>query len=370
VEDKKMLIRARAPLRISFAGGGTDVSPYSDLYGGCALNATIDKYAYTSLQPTAEDLIEVHSLDYDFIAHYKMDDSLPFDGQMDLAKAVIRRLKRNRNGVSLTTHNDAPPGSGLGSSSAMVVSLVAAFKEWLGLNMDDYQVAKMAHDIERFDLGLAGGKQDQYACTFGGFNFIEFQKEHVLVNPLRVNPDVVNELEYNMLLYYTGKSRLSADIIEDQVNNVVKGKVKSLEAMHDLKQQAIDMKRTLLVGDTRGFGTLLDAAWQTKKNMGDKISNPVIDETYEAARRAGAIGGKVSGAGGGGFMMFYCDHGMRYKVAEQLEQMGGKVVNFMFEQRGVHSWKVNGGLPARQVVFARRESDVRRHEEEAELAMS
>lgn len=349
-----MVIRARAPLRISFAGGGTDVSPYSDLYGGCALNATIDKYAYSSLETLAEDRIEVHSLDYDFIASYTMEDSLPFNGQMDLAKAVIRRLKRCRTGVSLLTHNDAPPGSGLGSSSAMVVSMMAAFNQWLGLNMGSYEVARMAHDIERFDLGLAGGKQDQYACAFGGFNFMEFQKDQVLVNPLRVDDDAVNELEYNMLLYYTGKSRLSADIIEDQMNNVVTGKVKSLEAMHDLKQQAIDMKRALLTGDTRGFGALLDVAWESKKNMGDKISNPMIDEMYDTAKRTGALGGKVSGAGGGGFMMFYCDHGKRYKVAEQLERMGGKVVNFMFEHRGVHSWSVNGGSSSRAVPENRR----------------
>jgi D-glycero-alpha-D-manno-heptose-7-phosphate kinase len=332
-------------LRISFAGGGTDVSPFCDIYGGCALNATIDKFAYTSLEPTADDKIEVHSLDYDFIARYEVDDSLSFDGQMDLAKAVIRRLlKHNRRGVKLMTHNDAPPGSGLGSSSAMVVSLVAAVKEWLGLIMSDYELARLSHDIERIDLKLAGGKQDQYACAFGGFNFMEFTKDHVLVNPLRVNADVVDELEYNMLLYYTGKSRASSHIIDDQVQNVISGHKRSLAAMHDLKQQAIDMKRALLTGDTRGFGALLDAAWQTKKNMTDKISNSMIDEMYGEAMRAGALGGKVSGAGGGGFMMFYCDDGKRYKVAERLEQMGGKVVNFMFEPRGVHSWRVNGSV--------------------------
>lgn len=348
-----MMIRARAPLRISFAGGGTDVSPYSDIYGGCALNAAIDKFAYASLMPTETNEIEVHSLDYDFIAQYKVDDQLVFDGEMDLAKAVIRRLKHSRNGFSLTTHNDAPPGSGLGSSSAMVVAMLAAFKDWAGRSMDQYELAGLAHDIERIDLGLAGGKQDQYACAFGGFNFMEFHKDHVLVNPLRVNPDVVNELEYNMLLYYTGKSRASAHIIEAQVKNVNSGCVKSLQAMHDLKQQAYDMKRALLTGDTRGFGTLLDAAWQIKKHMTDKISSPMIDEMYQVAIGAGALGGKVSGAGGGGFMMFYCDHGKRYKVAEALEKMGGKVVNFMFEQHGVHSWRANGkvAMPRPKVIM-------------------
>lgn len=360
-----MMIRARAPLRISFAGGGTDVSPYCDLHGGCALNATIDKFAYASLMPKEGSEIEVHSLDYDFIAQYKVDEELVFDGQLDLVKAVIRNVLRNRphlaGGFSLMTHNDAPPGSGLGSSSAMVVAMLAAFKDWAGRSMDQYELAKLAHDIERIDLGLAGGKQDQYACAFGGFNFMEFQHDQVLVNPLRVNGDVVNELEYNMLMYYTGKSRASAHIIEAQVHNVNKGCEKSLQAMHDLKQQAYDMKRALLTGDTRGFGALLDTAWQVKKRMADKISNPMIDEAYQVAMDAGALGGKVSGAGGGGFMMFYCDHGKRYKVAEHLERLGGKVVNFMFEPQGAHSWRVGGNsaVPvARQVHSGGAESTV------------
>ena len=213
-----MIIRAKSPLRISFAGGGTDVSPYPELYGGCVLNATINKFAYTTLEVVDKPGIEVHSLDYDYMANFSSDESLDFNGQLDLAKAVIKRLHCERNGFRIFTHNDAPPGSGLGSSSAMVVSLLGAFRNWKSLSANNYDIANIAHEIERNDLKIMGGKQDQYACSFGGFNYIEFDKDHVLVNPLRVKPDVINELQYNLLLCYTGKNRLSGHIIEAQVN--------------------------------------------------------------------------------------------------------------------------------------------------------
>lgn len=345
-----MLFRSKAPLRIGFAGGGTDLSPYRDIYGGYVLNAAINKYAFTSLQVLPTDKIEVHSLDYDYIAHYHVDEPMPFDGHMDLVKAVLRRLKRGRQGMRVMTHNDAPPGSGLGSSSAMVVSLLGAFKEWLSLPLGDYELAQLAYEVERVDLGMLGGQQDQYASVFGGFNFMEFDGERVLVNPLRVKPAVVNELEYSLMLFYTGKSRVSAQIVEAQVKNVQANQEKSLSAMRDIKQQALDMKRALLLGDARGFGKLLDVAWHSKKQMADEITNPVIDEMYSEAKKAGALGGKVSGAGGGGYMIFYCETGRKHKVAERLEQLGGEVVDFKFEPFGLQRWRVETLSPAVSAV--------------------
>lgn len=336
-----MIIRAKSPLRISFAGGGTDVSPYPEMFGGCVLNATINKYAYTTLEIVEKAGIEVHSLDYDYMAKFSSDECLNFNGQMDLAKAVIKRLGCQRNGFKILTHNDAPPGSGLGSSSAMVVSLLGAFKEWKSLSASNYDIAELAHEIERNDLAIVGGKQDQFACAFGGFNFIEFGKDYVLVNPLRIKPDVINELQYNMLLCYTGKNRLSGHIIEAQVHNLNSGRKKSIDAMHDLKNHASDMKKALLTGRTHHFGELLHHSWATKKQMADTISNSQIDEYYEAAISAGAIGGKVSGAGGGGFMFFYCESGKKHKVAECLEKMGGEVVDFEFDHHGLQSWKAS-----------------------------
>ena len=336
-----MIIRAKSPLRISFAGGGTDVSPYPELYCGCVLNATINKYAYTTLEVVDKPGIEVHSLDYDYMANFSANESLDFDGQLDLAKAVIKRLHCERNGFRIFTHNDAPPGSGLGSSSAMVVSLLGAFKNLKSLTSSNYDIANLAYEIERNDLKIVGGKQDQYACVFGGFNFIEFDKDHVLVNPLRVKPEVINELQYNLLLCYTGKNRLSGKIIEAQVKNLNDGRKSSIDAMHSLKLQAGDMKKALLTGNTRHFGELLHHAWASKKQMADVISNSILDEYYEEAILAGAIGGKVSGAGGGGFMFFYCESGKKHKVAQRLEQMGGEVVGFEFEHNGLQSWRTS-----------------------------
>lgn len=347
-----MLFRAKAPLRIGFAGGGTDISPYRDIYGGYALNAAINKYAFTSLQMLPTNKIEVHSLDYDYIAHYHVDEPMPFDGQMDLVKAVLRRLKRGRQGLKVMTHNDAPPGSGLGSSSAMVVSLLAAFKEWLSLSLSEYELAHLAYEVERIDLGMPGGQQDQYASAFGGFNFMEFDGDRVLVNPLRIKPAVVNELEYSLMLFYTGKSRTSAHIVEAQIKSVQASHEKSLAAMSDIKQQALDMKRVLLLGDARGFGSLLDAGWESKKQMAEQITNPMIDEMYAEAIKAGALGGKISGAGGGGFMIFYCETGRKHKVAERLEQLGGEVVDFKFEPCGVQHWRVETARPHLNEVVA------------------
>lgn len=341
----KTLYRAKAPLRVSFAGGGTDMAPYCDRYGGCALNATINKYAYTTLELLLDDRIEVYSMDYDYVAHFDVDDPLIYDGNIDLAKAVIKRLRRGQEGLRLTTRNDAPPGSGLGSSSAMVVSMVGAFREWLSLHLSDYETARLAFDIERKDLSLVGGMQDQYACAFGGFNYMEFKGDSVLVNPLRIKREIIWELEHNLLLYYTGKSRVSGHVIESQIRNVNSNRTESIEAMHMLVQQAVEMKNALLTGDTRGFGRLLHSAWEAKKKMADEISNTMIDEMYQEAIKAGALGGKVSGAGGGGFMLFYCENGRRHKVAERLEQLGGEVVDFQFEHDGLQSWRAAAADP-------------------------
>lgn len=334
-----MIIRAKAPLRLGFAGGGTDVSPYSDTIGGAVLNATINKYAYATLVPRKDETINIRSLDYDIVADYKVDQQFVFDGEMDLAKGVIRRLNGSSHGFDLYTHSDAPPGSGLGSSSTMVVALAGAFREWQMLPIGDYEMAQLAYEIERKDIGIKGGKQDQYAAAFGGFNFMEFEGEQVIINPLRIKPEVVNELQYNMLLCYTGGTRLSARIIDAQVDNYVSGNSETVEAMDLLKQNAVDMKRALLTGRLTEFGELLNFGWEQKKRMSDKISNPAIDEMYEVARKAGAVGGKISGAGGGGFMMLYCRFDKKHKVAERLEQVGGEIIDFQFEERGVQTWR-------------------------------
>ena len=340
-----MIIRARAPLRIGLAGGGTDVSPYSELYGGAILNATINMYAYTTLELLNDGHIVFHSIDGKTVIRDQNQEAFELDGQLDLLKGVYNRIVKDYGrkslAVEMSTYVDAFPGSGLGSSSTLVVSMVGAYAELLKLPLGEYDVAHLAYEIERVDLKLAGGKQDQYAATFGGFNFMEFfDNDKVIVNPLRIREDYLNELEYNLLLYYTGTSRLSSKIIEAQTTNVVRKNAASIEAMHKLKEQAVLMKEAVLKGEFSKIGELLDFGWQHKKQMASDISNPMIDEIYDEAIKAGATGGKISGAGGGGFMMFYCPGNSRYKVTEALEKFGGEVKNYHFTKHGMNAWSV------------------------------
>lgn len=335
------VIRARAPLRIAFAGGGSDVPPFVDERGGHVLNATINRYAYATIVPNDTGRITLRSLDVGDEVAYRVEDEVPpFDFQMDLAKGVIRRLGVDRQsiGFELFTHADCPPGSGLGASSTMVVALIGAFERWLRLGLGRYEVARLAHDVERVDLGIKGGRQDQYCAAFGGFNFMEFTADETLVNPLRMPPEWVSELEYSLVLAYTGTSRLSSDIIADQIRNFTEGEADSLRAMEATKAAASEMKRLLLKGEFRAFGEALHEAWLAKKRMSGKISNPHIDAVYEAARRAGALGGKISGAGGGGFMFFFTDFDRRHGVIEALATEGAQAVHFGFTDTGLQTW--------------------------------
>ncbi|ABC32811.1 predicted kinase related to galactokinase and mevalonate kinase [Hahella chejuensis KCTC 2396] len=348
-----MFYRSKAPLRISFAGGGTDIASYSDIYGGNVLNVTINKYAYTHLELREVPQIEIYSQDFESITRIKANKDLQFNGESDLAKGVIKRFYEGSAGLRIVTHNDAPPGSGLGSSSAMVVSLIGAFRELKNLALSPYDIARRACEIERGDLGILGGMQDQYASAFGGFNFMEFQKDHVIVNSLRIDPWVIHELEYNLILAYTRKNRLSSRIIESQVKNVERNDQASLNAMHNLKAHAVEMKKALLTGRPDEFGKLLDYAWQEKKKMAATISNGQLDQIYEDAVKAGALGGKVSGAGGGGFMMFYCESTRKRRVMEALVKAGVEVMSFNFELSGVQSWRSSRELRTPQTVFTK-----------------
>ena len=331
-----MLIRSKAPLRIGLAGGGTDVSPYCDIYGGSILNACINMYAYATIEPRDDGKIEFRCEDRGEFCTFNSVEHFEIDGKFDLLKGVYNRLIKDYIkkplSFTLTTYVDAPAGSGLGSSSTLVVAIVKAFQEWQNLPLGEYDLAKLAWSIER---------QDQYAAAFGGFNFMEFSaNEKVLVNPLRIRKEYVNELEFNVLLYYTGTSRLSAKIIESQVENTKKKDEKAIEAMHKLKQQSLDMKEALLTGNLYRMGELLNTGWENKKRMSSAISNPVIDNIYETAIKAGATGGKISGAGGGGFFMFYCPGNTRYRVIEELSKLGGEFRRFRFTNLGAESWKM------------------------------
>jgi D-glycero-alpha-D-manno-heptose-7-phosphate kinase len=339
-----MKIRAKAPLRISFAGGGTDVPPYPQIHGGCVLNATIDSFAWGSLRPRQDRRIGIESADLNLHVEFSVNDELQMDGTLDLAKAAIKRLGALKSlGFDIFLRSDAPPGSGLGSSSALVVALVGLVREFRNLPLGSYEVADEAFLIERKDLQITGGLQDQYAASFGGFNFMEFQKECVIVNPLRVHRSTINELEHNLLLCYTGKTRRSDQIIDDQTSRLVASQPDTVQALSSQKDLAVAMKNALLTNRLNDFGDLLDSAWRAKKNMSDRISNAQIDEMYEEARKYGALGGKITGAGGGGYMMFYCEFEKKHRVADRLRSLGAVPTEFAFENEGLQTWRTPEG---------------------------
>jgi D-glycero-alpha-D-manno-heptose-7-phosphate kinase len=340
-----MIFRSKAPLRIGLAGGGTDVSPYSDLYGGAILNTTISLYAWAHLRILDEPEIRLRAADRKESEMYPALSNLPLTGKLDLLKGVINRVSRDYGipvpGFELTTNVDAPAGSGLGTSSTLVVAVLGAFTEMLGLPLGEYDIASLAYDIERKDLQLAGGKQDQYAATFGGVNFMEFYKDDkVIVNPLRIKPEYLNELENNLLLFYTDSTRESSNIIREQQKNVTESDPRSLAAMDQLKEQSRMMKEALLQGRLDEIGEILNFGFQQKRLMARNISNSRIEEIYEAALDAGATGGKISGAGGGGFMIFYCPGTTRYSVIDALARFGGRVRDYSFYPYGLTSWSV------------------------------
>jgi D-glycero-alpha-D-manno-heptose-7-phosphate kinase len=335
------VVRSRAPLRLTICGGGTDVSPYPEERGGVVLSTTIDKYAYASIVPRRDTKFGIHSLDYDLVARYPHPKRIAFDGNLDLIKAVVRAFKP-KHGATLSVHSDAPPGSGLGSSSTLVVALVAALRTWLDRRLSSYDIAEWAYKIEREDLGIAGGKQDQYAATFGGFNFIEFHKDSTVVSPLRLEPDAVHELEYRMLLAYLRQTRSSAKIIERQRASYLAKNRAVVGALDALKALTIEMKRVLLRGEIDAFGDMLHEAWLAKKKLDSGITTDPVDELYERARRAGAIGGKMPGAGGGGYFLFLCRADKKPAVARALEGAGAQLVPFAFTHEGVTTWKAAG----------------------------
>ena len=340
-----MIIRSKAPLRLGLAGGGTDVSPFSDIYGGCILNATISLYAYCDIIPHNDGKIRFFLEDKNQRYEYDSIEQLPINGEIDLLKAVYNRIVRDFNVGKLSfdihTFVDAPAGSGLGTSSTLVVAVLGAFVQWLKLPLAEYDIASLAYSIEREDMLLAGGKQDQYAAKFGGFNFMEFYAEgKVIVNPLRIKDKILNELSRNIILFYTATSRDSAKIIEQQQKNVIANNTQSIEAMQQLKHQAVLMKESLLKSDLDKIGDILNLGWQYKRQMARGISTDLFESVYNAALQAGASGGKISGAGGGGYIFFYASEAKRYEVIKALDSFGGKVRRFEFTNQGLETWQI------------------------------
>ncbi len=338
-------VRARAPLRLGLAGGGTDLPSYAESHGGAVLNATIDRYAFASIQPRDDTRLVFDACDVGQEESHVAAATIP-NSRLLLHRGVYEHMVREYNDsvplpITVTTVVDAPMGSGLGSSSALVVALIEAYCAYLDVPLGRYEVAHLAHQIERVDLGLAGGQQDQFSAAFGGINFIEFlQGGRVIVNPLRFSQAVINELESSLVVCFSGQSRMSDHIIRQQSQRLDAGSTEALEAMHQLKQDASDMKRAVLLGDMRGFAAILERSWMAKKRTSPAISNAHIEDMEIRARRNGAMAAKVSGAGGGGFMMFVVPTERRYRLIAALNDAGGQAYPVKLTERGSEAWAI------------------------------
>ncbi len=340
------IIKARAPLRLGLAGGGTDVSPFCDIHGGAVLNATIDRYAYAIIRTINEPVVRFVASDQERKCEMPLVSRHALDGTLNLHKAAYNTMIERFNGgraiaLELTSFCDAPAGSGLGSSSTVVVAILRAFCELLNLPLDDYALAQLAFQIERVDCALQGGRQDQYAATFGGFNFMEFYADdRAVINSLRIKNWILCELEASLVLFYTGVSRESAKIIAEQSDNVTGNNIGATSAMFAMKDEAMRMKECVLKADFDGLVASMQVGWESKKRSASSVSNPLIDEIYDSACRAGARAGKVSGAGGGGFMMFFVSPEKRMDVIRALSGFNGVISNCHFTKNGAQAWKM------------------------------
>lgn len=339
-----MITRSKAPLRLGLAGGGTDVSPFCDLYGGAVLNATINLYAYCTIEDLGNEVVLFKALDFQKKESFSIKKDIPDEG-LRLHRGIYNRivkdfLRGERPSISVSTFCDAPPGSGLGSSSTLVVSMLHAYVEHFNLPLGEYDIASLAFEIERIDLKLDGGKQDQYAAAFGGVNFMEFYKnDKVIVNPLRIRPQILAELESSLVLFYTGVSRDSDKIIQDQIKSAQKNE-DNLNSMKEIKDQAFVMKEHILKGNIKGLSDCLLYSWECKKKTSKKMSNHDIERIYEEVMQLGAHSGKVSGAGGGGFMMFIVDFNKKLDIIRYLDKQKGQVMRCNFSIDGATAWRV------------------------------
>ena len=350
-----MAIRSRAPLRIGFAGGGTDLESFSRLNGGAVFSATISMYAYCTIVPTDTGRIQIYSSDNKNDLEINSVPNIALDGdRLILHRGVYNRIVKEFNrgeplSFTMSTSNDAPVGSGLGTSSTMIVAILEAFRKWLGFDISSYEMAQLAYDIERKDLGLAGGKQDQYSAVFGGFNLFEFNRDGTVTDNHLVLPgNIVNELESSMLLYYSGRSRKSAEqqmhlagnIIHSQIKGTRESNDATIQALLELKEYAYDMRGCMMNGDFPGVIKCLNKEWEAKKKTSGIISNEALEKTIDFAMNNGAEAVKVSGAGGGGFLLLYCDPIHRQKLTDALKSLDGAVYAVRFARHGVESWTI------------------------------
>lgn len=330
------IYKAKAPMRIGFFGGGTDVSPYAEEHGGKVLNCTIDKYVRCMLRIKNQTGITIRSLDLEEVSR---NTTGRWEGELSLPQAVLDAMPAAQ-GAEVTMFSDVPPGSGLGSSSALVVSMLKLLCTAYNLPMDPHAMAELAFRIERVDLGIPGGRQDQYAAAFGGMSVYHFGGERVIVEPVLNDPAALLELESCLLIGYIGDRKLlTHHLMEDQVRRLVEG---DTLRYHDETKAFVDESVKLLRGmKIAEFGMLLHEAWEVKKAFSPYIAPPIVDDIYERARKHGAWGGKITGAGGGGFMVFACPFDRRLELERVLTESGVNMRPFSFTTSGVHAWSLD-----------------------------
>jgi D-glycero-alpha-D-manno-heptose-7-phosphate kinase len=327
------------------AGGGTDLPDYAARFGGAVLNATVDRYAFASIAPRDDGMVVFDACDLGRSETHVAAAALA-ESRLLLHRGVYERMVRDYNdgaplSVTVTTVVDAPLGSGLGSSSALVVALIEAYRAWLDLPLARYDVARLAFAVERTDLGLAGGQQDQYSAAFGGINYLEFLRDgEVIVNPLRLPEGVAAELESSLAVCFSGQSRASDSIIREQESGMRHDAGAVLDAMHQLRADAVDMKRAVLMGDVPQIASILERSWMAKKLTAPGVTTARIAALEDAGRAAGAIGAKVSGAGGGGFIMFVVPVERRFGLIAALAEQGAAAHPVKFSERGSETWTV------------------------------
>ncbi|MEI6664964.1 MAG: GHMP kinase [Chloroflexota bacterium] len=340
-ETPRRLVRARTPLRISLGGGGTDIDPYPQDHGGVALTIAINIYVRVELIAHRTPApVRVESRDLNVAASFECDHELALTGTLDLAKAAIRRVAPHtlHDGLELITSSDVSLGSGLGGSSAMTATMLGALHHYLGHPTDHHALASEAFEVERIDVGLAGGRQDQYACVCGGANLLEFNRDATSVQPLCLDPAQLDHLERSLLLCDTGITRISSPIIERQVAAYTRRDEHVTDALHRIKAAALEMHHALLNSDLPRLGALLDASWTQKQRFDPAVTNPTIDALYTTAIEAGAYGGKLLGAGGGGYLLLLTPAERRDHIAQQLTAAGGRPRTVGFDHEGFVAW--------------------------------
>jgi D-glycero-alpha-D-manno-heptose-7-phosphate kinase len=346
--ENGIILRSRSPVRIDFSGGWTDVALFTGESKGLVVNATIDVYSYVTIKKLLngdheENLknsaVRIYSADFDIYEEAIGIKQLEYNGNVDLAKAAIKHLDIS-GGLEVITRSNAPAGSGLGTSASMGVALIGALSAFTGLTSLPYEIAEKASRIERQELNILGGKQDHYASALGGINFMEFMGEDVKVSKIHISNDIIFELEKNLVLCYTGKSRLSGDIHAKVKEAYEKEDPKTRQALRNLRAIASEMKDALLKGDLTNFGKLLSENWENQKALHPSVTNPQIDAMFESAMESGALGGKACGAGGGGCLLFYAKPDCEHLVRKCLDKTDASIIDFNFDFNGLQMWTI------------------------------